>query len=185
MIMTLAASFENLLRCIGQFRADLLERLRWAVTNDKPLGDDHALAGRFEDWTTEMATLMDDAEQAAIDGQDAAVGKLDLGTSGAATLRCHQFIRQCHKLFDIQLTSPQTIVALQHLESEGRGRWSAWVRSVSEGLADCRADLEAAEDAIIECWAQWSEVAVASAGQSDEPAARPIKSRRASIARRP
>lgn|SRR5262249_3126518 len=165
--------------------ADLRKRLRWAVTNGKPLGDDHALAGRFEDWTTEMVTLMDDAEQAALDGQDAALGKLDLGTSGTATLRCHKSIRQCAKLFDIQLTSPQTVAALQRLESENQGRWTAWVRSVSEGLADCRAGLEAIEDAIIECWAEWSEVAVASAGKSEKSAARPTKSRRASVARRP
>jgi hypothetical protein len=183
--MTLAASFENLLRCIGQFRADVRERLRWAVFNDKPLGDDHALAGRFEDWTTEMTTSMDDAEQAALIGQDAALGKLDLGASGAAILRCHKSIRECAKLFDIQLTSPQTVAALQRLESEGQGGWTAWVRSVSEGLADCRTGLEEVEDAIIECWAHWSEVAMASAGKSDEPGARPIRSRRTSVARRP
>jgi hypothetical protein len=181
--MTLAASFENLLRCIGQFRADLRERLRWTVLNDKPAGHDHALAGRFEDWTTEMSTLMDDAEQAAMDGQDTAFGKLDLGGSGAAILRCHKSIRQCAKLFDNELTSPQTVTALEHLQSEGQGRWTAWVRSVSEGLADCRAALEQIDDAIIECWAQWSEVAVASAGKSDQPA-RHIRSARAPVARR-
>lgn len=183
--MTLAASFENLLRCIGRFRGDLGERLRWAVLNEKPLGDDHALAGRFEDWTIEMTTLMDDAEQSTLNGQDAALGKLDLGSSGAAILRCHKSVRQCAKLFDIQLTSPETVAALGQLESQGHGRWTAWVRGVSEALADCRSGLEEIEDAIVECWAQWSEVAVASSGRSDKPGARPIRSRRASLTERP
>jgi len=181
--MTLAASFENLLRCIGQLRADLRERLRWAVLNDKPPGDDHALAGRFEDWITEMSTLMDDAEQAALIGQDAALGTLDLGRSGDAILQCHKSIRQCARLFDNRLTSPQTVAALERLQSEAQGRWTAWVRSVSEGLSDCRAALEEIDEAIIECWAQWSEVAVASAGKSDKPA-RHIRSARAPVDRR-
>ncbi len=132
-----------------------------------------------------MTTLMDDAEQAALKGQDAALGKWDLGSSGAAMLRCHKSVRQCAKLFDIQLTSPQTVAALGQLESQGHGRWTAWVRGVSEALADCRSGLEEIEDAIVECWAQWLEVALASTGKSDKPGARPIRSRRASLTERP
>ena len=183
--VTIASGFEDLLQRIGALRADVRDRLRWVVVNGKPLGQDHALAGRFEDRVTELGANLDDAEQAALAGQDAALGELDLANARNALLECHRVVRQSARLFNLELASAHVLAALYQLAHEPDRRWTAWVGGVVDALADCRGHVEDLEDAVTACWAQWAEVASAMAAGGPKPErrlSRKIKARAARAA---
>src|SRR4051794_40163624 len=108
--MTMAACFATLLHDIGELHASLKHRLQWAVLNARPMGGQHALAGRFEDWSLEIISAVEDAEAAGVRGEAAATtGAVDLGATSSTLIELHRIVRHSGRLFHSKLASTETL----------------------------------------------------------------------------
>ncbi|WLB58021.1 hypothetical protein [Bradyrhizobium japonicum] len=164
--MTMASSFDDLLREIGELHAHLGQHLQWSVLNARPEPAEHVLAGRFEDWSVEIVSAVEEAEMAVRRGRAAAsAGAMDLGITGKALLDLHQLVRRSSRLFNCELASFETMDALRRLaNAEETTIWAPWADSVSEALISCREPFEQLEDTVADAWANWVEIACVSAG---------------------
>ena len=164
--MTMAACFATLLHDIGELHACLRQRLQWAVLNARPMPGEHALAGRFEDWSLEIVSTIEDAEAAALRGEAAApAGAVDLGATSSTLIELHRIVRHAGRLFHSKLASSETLDLLRQLASAEETRlWAPWADIVTEALIHCREPLWRLEDTVAEAWAQWAEIACAVAG---------------------
>lgn len=166
--MTMATAFEAVLLALEELRACAGDRLHWAVLHARPAGGEHVLAGRYEDWATEMLALAEEAEAAGLRGEVAAGlgAALDLGGSAAALVALGRNARALSRRLHGSLASPEAHAALQALAGSEEGRaWGPWARSVAEALVRCRELMARLEDRVAEAWEEWAELALAAAAE--------------------
>ncbi len=165
--MTMASSFDELLREIGELHAHLGQHLQWSVVNVRPEPAEHVLAGRFEDWSTQIVSAVEEAEMAGLRGKTAASARVvDLGLTGKALLDLHYLVRRSARLLNCELASFETMEALRRLaNAEETSIWAPWAHSVSEALTSCREPFEQLEDTVADAWANWAEIACVSAAK--------------------
>lgn len=162
--MTMATSFDELLRGIAELQTRLRQHLQWSVVNVRPEPAEHVLAGRFEDWSTQIVSAVEEAEMAGLRGRAAAsAGVVDLGLTGKALVDLHYLIRRSARLLNCELASFDTMEALRRLaNAEETSIWAPWAHSVREALVSCREPFEQLEDTVADAWANWAEIASAS-----------------------
>lgn len=166
--MTMAIAFEAVLLALEELRACAGDRLHWAVLHARPAGGEHVLAGRYEDWATEMLALAEEAEAAGLRGEAAAgLGEaLDLGAGAAALVALQRGVRSLSHRLHGSLASPEAHAALQALAGSEEGRaWGPWARSVAEALGRCGEPMARLEDRLAEAWEEWAELALAAAAK--------------------
>lgn len=170
-MMTLKASFEGLLEKLEVLRFNLEEHLQWDVTEAKPLREDHVLVSRYDDATSKLTGLIEEAKAAAEEGRRAASGQIDLAAVRLALIACQERCLQASQQFFSELASFEAIKDLESLGRERKGEWLKWTNGVKDALDRCRQPIDDVNQVLFQCWQELSEraslvsVSVKSTGQ--------------------
>src|SRR5262245_35965597 len=103
--MTLTGSFQNLVDQLGRLRVSLEDFLRWAVTQGKPEDEDHALVTRYDDATSDLIGLIEEAKDAAQLGRQATMDQVDLVCARRALIACQERVNRTSQRFFSELVS--------------------------------------------------------------------------------
>lgn len=156
--MTLKASFQDLLDKLEHLGTTLEGVLQWAVTEAKPLEEDHVLVSRYDDAISDLIGLIEEAKAAAEEGQKAAVGEINLASTRRALIACQERVNQASQRFFSELVSFEALEALDSLRRERQKHWPEWVSGVKDALDRCRQPIQDVNhQALFQCWQELSE----------------------------
>jgi hypothetical protein len=161
--MTLKSSFQDLVDNLEHLRATLEELLQWAIIEGKPEQEDHVLVSRYDDATSDLAGLVEEARAAARQGQQAVANRMDMVSARQALIACQERMNQVSQRFFSEMISFEALKALDSLAKERRKAWPQWVSGVKDALYQCRQPIEDVTHTLLECWKSVSEhIALAS-----------------------
>src|SRR5215813_9759714 len=169
--MTLTGSFQDLGDKLERLRVALEEFLQWAVTQAKPVDEDHTLVSRYDDATSDLIGLIEEAGAAAQQGRQATMGEINLADARRALIACQGRMNRVSQRFFSELVSFESLKALESLAKERRKQWPQWVSGVKDALDRCRQPIDDVNQALFQCWQELSEraslvsVSVKSTGQ--------------------
>ena len=155
--MTLADSFEDLMRRLDDLLAVLRDVLQWAVTQGKPATDDHVLAGRYEELATELIAGTEEARCIANAGKRRLIDQDDFAGASRALVSCQQCVNGISRRFFSDLVSFEALADLDNLADEQQRHWGPWVRGVRDALDQCSQPIEAANESLVQCWKSLTE----------------------------
>src|SRR5262245_48840139 len=155
--MTLTDSFQELVDKLECLRVTLEEFLQWAVTQGKPVDEDHVLVSRYDDATSDLIGLIEEARDAAHQGQQATIGQMDLACARLAQIACQERVNRVSQRFFSELVSFESLKALDSLAKERRKQWPQWVSGVKDALDRCRQPIDDVNQALFRCWQELTE----------------------------
>lgn len=155
--MTLADSFEDLMRRLDDLLAVLRDVLQWAVTQGKPATDDHVLASRYEEMATELIARTEEARCIANAGKLGLTGQDDFAGAGRALVSCQECVNGISRTFFSDIVSFEALADLDNLAAEQQEHWGPWVRGVRDALDQCWRPIEAVNESLIQCWKSLTE----------------------------
>src|SRR5215510_9147793 len=156
-MMTLTGSFQDLVDKLERLRVTLDDFLQWAVTQGKPVDEDHVLVSRYDDATSDLIGLIEEARTAVQQGQQATMGEMDPADARRALIACQERVNRVSQRFFSELVSFESLKALDSLAKERRKQWPQWVSGVKDALDRCRQPLDDVNQALFQCWQELSE----------------------------
>lgn len=159
--MTLRKSFQNLAEQLECLRLTTEELLQWAITQGKPIEEDHALVGKYYEDTIGLTSLTEEAIAATAEGQQAVAEQIDLARARRVLITCQERVNQLTQAFFSKMVSFEALADLESLARE-QSKWEQWVLGVKVALKRCRDPIAEVNQALFELWQELTEHAGAS-----------------------
>ena len=126
-----------------------LHQLR-TIVDDNP-SRDHVLVGLLADRLDETMGWLVEAEDAALEGQQAVRAPIDMDRVRQALLLIETNAQRCLETFFSRLADFETGAGLARVSRERGSEWRKWAGSVRGGLEDCRGALLELNHALFRC----------------------------------
>jgi hypothetical protein len=152
--MALEKSFQEQSRQIRRTRDRFLEVL---LTLREDCPGELAIADHFADAVEDLRGRIEEALEAAVEGERNVGHPIDLEGARRALQQCQEkFDTVDHQFFSDVASYEQ----LDELNNMGRNRdseWAAWAEAVRQGIDHCRQQIEQARSAMKVCWQEIAE----------------------------
>jgi hypothetical protein len=136
-----------------------LDHLSWAIVQDQPPTDGGpSPAGGLDDLVQAMRGRVVEAENAVAGVQHPATGSHGLPMIRRSLVVCQRHCAQVTEMFHEQVLSPEKVSVLQHLTRGSDPDWRSWAAGVRDALEQCRQPLHGANQALLQCWQEVSEL---------------------------
>jgi hypothetical protein len=154
--MALEKTFQELSDCLRKLQDSLLV-LQLTIREDLPPQGEVALVDQFGDAVDDSLGWLQESVAAAIEAQHAVEHPIDIDRARKALANCQERFHRVEQRFASDLVSYEKLKDLTTFGRSRRGEWLGWVRSVKEGLEQCRQPIDEVSKALLACWQEIAE----------------------------
>src|SRR5436309_3180109 len=122
------------------------------MREDLPREGSVLLVDHLGDAVDDCLGWLDEAFAAAFEGCGAVGQMLDVDRARRSLVICQRHFQSLEQRFHADLISYERVQELTSFGRRRRGEWLAWVKSVRQGLDDCRECTDTVSASLIACW---------------------------------
>jgi hypothetical protein len=153
--MTIEGTFADLSRRLHELQ-EALGGLGVTIDEDKPRGDDVALASILSDAVLAGGGFLEEARQAAEEGQGAVFDPRDADLARRALILCQTSFHRFAAHFAAELCCCERLEDLKSVGRRGQ-EWARWAAVAARSLEQCREQAEEIRNALFACWQELTE----------------------------
>src|SRR5262249_289612 len=154
--MALERTFQELSDRLRRLRDSLLA-LQLTIREDLPQQGSVALVDQFGDAVDDSLGWLEESLAASVEAYHAVEDALDMDLARRALGNCQERFHRVEQRFATDLVSYEKLNDLTGFGRSRRGEWLGWVRSVKEGLEECRQPIDEVSKALLACWQEIAE----------------------------
>jgi hypothetical protein len=154
--VALEKMFQELTDCLRRLRDNLLA-LQLTIREDLPPQGAVALVDQFGDAVDDSLGWLEESLAAAVEAHQAVEHPLDIHQARRALANCQELFHRVAQRFVSDLVSYEKLKDLTGFGRSRRGEWLSWVRSVKDGLEECRQPIDEVSRALLACWQEIAE----------------------------
>ena len=154
--MALEKTFQELSDRLKRLRDSLLA-LQLTIREDLPPQGGVALVDQFGDAVDDSLGWLEESLAAAVEAHHAVEHPLDMDKARRALANCQEQFHRVEQRFMSDLISYEKLKDLTGFGRSRRGEWLSWVKSVKEGLEECRQPMDEVSKALLACWQEIAE----------------------------
>lgn len=154
--MALDKTFRELTESLRKLRDSFLA-LQLTVREDVPSEGGVVLVDKVGDALDDSLGWSEEALTGALQAERAVAPPANVDLARRALSSSQERFHRLQHRFQSELVSYQRLKDLSAFGRSRRGEWSAWVRSVRDGLEQCQGPLEQASRCLSECWQEIAE----------------------------
>lgn len=154
--MPFERTFRELPDCLRRLR-DAVLALQLTAREDVPRHGSVWLVEKFADTVDETLGWIEEALEVSVAALEAATHPVDLDQARRSLIQCQELFHRVQSCFTGKLFSYELLKDLVAFGKQRQGEWRAWVKSVRQGLEQCRIPLEESNRALMHCWQELAE----------------------------
>jgi hypothetical protein len=148
--------FREMTECLRRLHDNLLA-VQLTIRVDTPKEGSVLLVDVFGDATDDVLGWLEEAIQAAREAQKGVGHPVDLDGARRALVAVQEQFHRAEQAFLSDLVSYERLNELSKFGKRRCGEWRAWVKSVIQGIEQCRQPMIEARSRIAECWQEYAE----------------------------
>jgi len=158
--MALERTFRELPDCIRRLR-DCVLALRLTAREDVPEHGSVLLIDKLADTVDDTLGWVEESLALSVAALEAVTHPADMDQARRSLVGCQEQFHRVQKCFTGELFSYERLKDLMAFGRHHPGEWRSWVKSMRQGLEQCRLPLDESGQALTHCWQEIAEHASA------------------------